>query len=779
MLEDIMEENKKMGLTNEEVHKRLQQFGENYIQEKPPNHLAIFLKKFWIPVAWMLEFTIFLQLILKKYDQAIVIAILLVFNAIISYFQEFHAEKVLTQLKRNLAITTRVLRDGKWQIISARYLVPGDCVHLRIGDIIPADIRLSEGNLLIDQSILTGESLPVASQAGKIVYSGATIKHGEATGEVVATAQRTYFGKSVELIKTAKPASQIPVIIFSIVRYLIVIDLVVVSCVFVFALITKMPFLQVLSFLLILLIASVPIALPATFTLATAIGAMRLAKRNVLVTHLTAIVEAASMDILCVDKTGTITKNKLKVERLKPFGHLTEDKFLYLAGLASNESTNDPIDNVILDEVKKRKILTSFPKPKQFLPFDPTNKRTEAVYDLQGSQTKIIKGAPSAILNLIQNQPNIEKDINYLAHLGYRLIAIAFAQENNELQFAGLIALSDELRNDAKARLNHLKRLGLIIRMVTGDSAATAKAVANKIGMGKKVCSADEFRTHPEKSLNCDVFAEMFPENKFKLVKLLQKKAHIVGMTGDGVNDAPALKQAQVGIAVKNSTHVARSSASIVLMEESLNGIEWAVTTSRKIFQRMLTYTLNKIVKSFNIIFFLSLGVIFTGQIIISTLLMVLLLFANDFLTMSIATDNVSFSEHPERWQISNLMLAGFTISVLILVYLFIIFFYALKVMRLSFPELQTVIFLLLIYTGQGTVYLMRERKHFWNSIPGKWLVVSSLFVIVVVSILATKGILMAPISPLLNIFLLVSSFVYLLIIDFAKVKILSYFGIQ
>ena len=721
--------NSMLGLSSVEAKNRLNQYGENIVEEKQTHRLVLFAKKFWSPVPWMLEVTILLQLILRKYDEAIIIVALLLFNALLSFFQEERANKVLALLRHHLAIKSRVYRDSHWQLVKAKELVPGDIVHLRMGDISPADIKLLSGNVSIDQSVLTGEAMPIEGVAGKIAYSGAIIKRGEATGEIIATGRNTFFGKSIELVQTAKVDSHVKHLIFKIIKYLVTIDVLLALCVFIFAIVTKFPIMEILPFILILIVASIPVALPATFTLATALGAIRLTKLGVLVTHLTAIEEAATMDVLCIDKTGTITENQLQLAEVKPFNHFTESEVIYYAALASDESTQDPIDRAILVEAHARNLLISLPERLNFTPFDPTIKRTEATFDLNNHSLHVIKGAPDIVATLVSNVTNISLEVTALAKNGYRILAVAAnkndgSQLENRIDLVGLIAFNDPPRRDSKSLLYKLKQYGLRILMVTGDNKTTATAIAANVGMKTQVTSAQILQSKKNSNvLKYGIFAGMFPEDKFFLVKILQSSNHIVGMTGDGVNDAPALKQSEVGIAVESATDVAKAAASIVLTQAGLSGVLSAIEVSRHIYQRMLTYILNKIIKSFEIAVFLSLGVIFTGEMIITPFLIVLLLFTNDFVTMSIATDNVSFSHKPERWRISRLMAAGGLLSFLILILSFSVFFYARNVLFLSLPQLQTLIFVLLVFTGQGTVYLIRERKHFWHSSPSRWLI--------------------------------------------------------
>lgn len=767
------------GLTSQEAQEYLLKYGRNIVEEKQANRWFLFLKKFWTPIPWMLEITIILQLILGKTDQAIIILALLIFNSLLSFFQEKRANKALMLLKHHLAIQVRVLRDSHWQLISAQELVPGDVVYLRMGDLSPADIRLVDGRLLIDQSVLTGEAMPVEGEVGTIAYAGSMVKRGEATGEVIATGKNTFFGKSAELIQRAKVRSHIKDIIFTVVKYLIIIDVILAVVVFIYAILAQLPITDIIPYVLILLVASIPIALPATFTLATALGAMQLAKHGVLVTHLLAIEDAATMEVICCDKTGTITQNQLQVAMLRSFAPYSEEKLLYLAALVCDEATQDPIDKAILSTARSRDLMTSIPLRVEFIPFDPTYKYAEAVYMLNDKKVRLIKGLPDVIEKLLLEPPNLKEAIYEMAKKGYRVLAIAMSTSENSFKLVGLIALHDPPREDSASFVKALKELGLRIIMVTGDGMATAKTIAAKVGIGNRVCSARRLQVADANIFDCDVFANMFPEEKFNLVRAIQKENHVVGMTGDGVNDAPALKQAEVGIAVSNATDIAKAAASIVLTYPGLSGILSAVKTSRCIYQRMVTYILNKIIKSFEIAIFLSLGVILTGDFIITPLLIVLLLFANDFVTMSIATDNVSFSHKPAKWKISNLMLSGGIMAFLMLLLSFSVFYVGHDILRLSLPQLQTLVFVMLVFKGQGNVYLIRERKHFWNSVPGKWLLLSSLLDIAVVSLLAINGILMAPIEAGLIIELAIAIIAYLFIIDFLKVRIFAYLNVS
>lgn len=765
------------GLTSDEATQRLAQYGPNTVTEERPHPLRALLRKFWAPVPWMLEATIGLQIVLGKLDEAAIIAVLLIFNAVLSFVQENRANRALALLKSRLAVQARVFRDGRWQLIAAQGLVPGDIVHLRMGDLSPADIRVLEGETLLDQSALTGESLPTEAGAGTTAYAGAVVKRGEATGEVTATGSRTYFGKTAELVRTAKTVSHLQLNILTIVKYLVVLDLILVAAVLVYARATGMPLADTIPFALILLVASVPVALPATFTLATALGALELAQRGVLVTRLSAIEEAAAMDVLASDKTGTITQNQLAVAALHPFSPHSEDELLRFAALACDDATQDPIDLAILNAARSRGLLQNVPHRLQFIPFDTASKRSEALFEQEGQTLRVLKGAPAVMVALDSEAPDSSAEVERLSAGGYRVLAVA-AETAGGLHLAGLVALQDPPREDSRALVQNLRDLGVRVVMVTGDGLATARAVAAEVGIGDRACAAEALRGEIGNAVQaCDIFAGVYPEDKFRLVQALQRGGHVSGMTGDGVNDAPALKQAEVGIAVSNATDVAKAAASIVLTNPGLTDVLAAVEVSRRIYQRMLTYTLNKIIKTLEIAVFLSVGVMLTGVFVITPLLIVLLLFTNDFVTMSIATDRVSFSRQPERWRIPTLILTAGLLAALILVLSFSVFFAGRDWLHLPLAQLQTLIFVMLVFTGQGNVYLVRERCHFWHSRPGRWLVLASVLDIALVSVLATQGILMTAISPAVVGGLLVVVVLYLVAVDFLKIRIFRYFS--
>jgi len=724
----------------------------------------------------MLEATIVLELILRKDLEAAIIGALVVFNALLSFFQESRAQGALALLRSRLAVRARVMRDGTWGLLPAQDLVPGDLIHLRMGDLVPADVRLLDGTLLLDQSVMTGESLPVDAGPGKAAYAGSMVKRGEADSEVTVTGARTYFGKTAELVRSARTASHLQTVILTIVKYMVALDGALVAVLLVYSQAVGMPLREMLPFALILLVASVPVALPATFTLATALGALELARRGVLVTRLSAIEEAAAMDVLCSDKTGTITQNRLTLAATQPYPPYTEEELLRLACYASDEATQDPIDLAIFAAAKGRNVDGAVLGRLRLIPFDPATKLAEAVVKGRTAAWRVLKGAPAAVGARLAEAVDFAADVERLGAQGSRVLAVA-AGADNRLTLAGLLAFQDPPREDSRTLISNLSNLGVRTMMVTGDGLATAKTIAAQVGIGGRACSAEDLRRDVQGALECNLFAGVFPEDKFELVRTLQHRGHIVGMTGDGVNDAPPLKQAEVGIAVAAATDVAKAAASLVLTDEGLTDMVAAVETSRRIYQRMLTYTLNKIVKTVEIALFVSIGVMLTRAFVITPALIVLLLFTNDFVTMSISTDHVSFSTRPDRWRIATLMVAGGILGGFILILSFGLFMFGRQFLGLPLRQLQTLVFITLVFTGQGTVYLVRERSHFWHSAPSGWMLLSSIADIVVVSALAIGGILMAPLSPAVVGLVLGCCVGYLCALDFVKVAVLKSFA--
>ncbi len=762
------------GLDSEEVSRRRVRSGYNEVVEKRPPAVWLLLKKFWAPVPWMLEATMALQVVMGKQDEAIIIGVLLVFNALLGFVQEGRASRALALLRQRLEIKVRVRRDGHWQLLPSRELVPGDRVHLRMGDMVPADILLTDGNLQIDQSVLTGESLPVEAGAGSTARAGSVVQRGEASGDVVATGTATGFGKTAELVRGARTASHLETLIFTIVRYLVVVDIALAVCMLAYAWLTGMPLTDILPFALMLLVASVPVALPATYTLATALGALELARNGVLVTRLSAIEEAASMDVLASDKTGTLTMNHLTLTRLRPAAKSDEAALLRLAAMASDEATQDPIDLAILAVARDRQALDNMPQRTRFVPFDPATKRSEADYLLPEGAMRVMKGAPATIMHMLAEPAELAAEVESQGADGARVLAVAVAEPGQALRLAGLLALQDPPREDSARLVASLREFGVRVMMVSGDGAATSRAVAGQVGIGNRVCPPEQLpQALAGDASGYDVFARVLPEDKFRLVQALQRSGAVVGMSGDGVNDAPALKLAEVGIAVSSATDVAKAAASLVLTRPGLVDVLAAVETSRRIYQRMVTYILNKIMKTIEIAIFLSFGFMLTGTFVVTPRLVVLLLFTNDFVTMSIASDRVTAPARPQHWNVPRLLAGAGALAAMVLVLSFSVFLLGRDVFHVPLARLQTLIFAMLVFTGQGNVYLVRERDHFWRSRPGGWLILASVLDILLVCLLASQGLLMTAVPLAWLAMLLVVVVIYLLLVDQVKVSVL------
>lgn len=766
------------GLTTAEAAERLRRYGPNEIPEQREHWWLSLLREFWAPVPWMLEIAIMLTVVLGRQADAIIISFLLVFNAIVSFVQQNRAKNALALLRKRLAVNARARRDGQWGLVAARELVPGDIIHLRVGDIVPADTHLEAGDILVDQSALTGESVPVEAAAGSLVYSASVVERGEATGEVTAIGGRTFFGKTAQLVTTARTATHLEDIIMSIVRYLIAVDAVLVVVILAYAWLAGISLATVLPFALVLLIASVPVALPATFTIAQALGSLELNKEGVLITRLSAVEEAASMDVLCVDKTGTVTENRLSVGEMRAYPPFDNRQILELGALASDAASQDPIDLAILQAQKSESALSSYTRL-SFVPFDPSTKRTEALVQKDGAEVRVVKGMPQIVATLTVGQPEgFSSDFDALSARGYRVLAVAAGTED-AMRLVGLIGLADQLRPDSAALIKKLRGLGISIKMITGDSIATARAIGSQLGIAGRACTAADLKdTSPDSIEECDIYAGVFPEDKYNLVRSLQAAGHSVGMTGDGVNDAPALKQAEVGIAVSSATDVAKSAASIVLTDPGLLNIVSAIQSSRRIYQRMLTYTLNKIIKTIQVSIFLAVVLLVARYFAVTPFLVILLLFANDFVTMSIATDSVGYSFKPDHWHVRDLVASAGLLALMTLAESFLVLYLAMNIFQLSLPQTQTIVFAMLVFSGQATVYLVRQRGHFWGSWPSRWLAAASAVDVAGVSVLASRGLLMAAVALPFVLMTLGIAIAFVFLMDPLKVAVFKRFGL-
>jgi H+-transporting ATPase len=732
------------GLTTEEARRRLEEFGPNATLETGPAPWRRALGNFWAPVPWMLEAAIVLQFALGEYVEAAVIAVLLAFNAALGFLQESRAQATLDALKSRLALVAAARRDGAWRTIPVAELVPGDIVKLSLGGVVGADVRLIRGEILLDQSTLTGESLPIEGGPGLQTYAGALVRRGEAVAQVTATGPRTRFGRTAELVSAAYVASSQQKAVLRVVRNLAVFNGAVVLVQTAYALAIGMGVTEVVPLVLTAILAAIPVALPATFTLATAFGARALARQGVLPTRLSAVDEAATMDVLCADKTGTLTRNELAVAAVRAMQGFDEPRVLALAALASSDGGQDPVDAAIRS-ASLRAPVADPPKLTRFTPFDPANKMSEAsATDSHGDPMRIVKGAFAKVSGLAQSAPiAASAAADELEAQGFRVLAVA-AGPPSAMQLAGLIALSDPPRPESAALVAELLAMGVHTVMVTGDAPATAAIVAREVGLAGPVCPPGPL---PDKLGPGDfaVFAGVFPEGKFNIVKAFQKVGHTVGMCGDGANDAPALRQAQMGIAVSTATDVAKSAAGIVLTAPGLGGIVAAVREGRVTFQRILTYTLRSMTGKIAQMLFLTVGLMMTGHAILTPMLMVVVMTTGDFLAMSSTTDNVRPSAKPNSWRIDNLTIAGIALALGDLMFCSGVLAIGAFGLNLGVGALQTLAVVTLVSSSQAVLYVVRERRRLWSSRPSLWFILSSIADLMIVATLASRGILMSP----------------------------------
>ncbi len=648
----------------------------------------------------MIEAALLLSAILQHWEDFWVIFLMLTLNAGVGFWQQYQADNAIEALRSKLALTARVLRDGKWKTIPARVLVPGDIVLIKLGNIIPADMKLLAGEyLMVDQSTLTGESLPVDKKVGEEVYSGSIARLGEMIGIVTGTGMNTYFGRTAKLVETAKTTSHFQKAVLKIGNFLIRLTFVLVVIILIVTHLRGDPFLHTLLFALILTIAAIPVALPAVLTVTMAVGALELAKMKAIVSRLSSIEEMAGIDVLCSDKTGTLTKNQLTMGDPIIIEATGKEELLLAAALASERNSEDVIDQAIIQALSPSIHLERY-KTTQFIPFDPKHKRSEALIECDHSSFHVSKGAPQVMLELV-GKPEIthqvECDVDRLASKGYRALGVARKEQGGAWQYLGIIALFDPPRDDTADTIKAAQKMGLEIKMLTGDHGSIAKEIAGKIGLGTNIISASsvfkEKTDNPRQLETLDGFSEVFPEHKFKIVKLLQSIGHIVGMTGDGVNDAPALKQADVGIAVGGSTDAARAAAALILTENGLSVITQAIAVARKIFERMNSYATFRIAETIRVLLFISMSIVIFNFYPVTAIMIVLLAILNDFPIMMIAYDHVPVAPFPVRWNMRRVLTISTTLGIIGVIETFILFYIAKDYFELSLPMIQTFIF--------------------------------------------------------------------------------------
>ena len=774
------------GLTQEEAQKRLIQYGPNEIEEKKTNPFLKFLTYFWGPIPWMIEAAVILSAVAKHWPDFGIILVLLLANAFVGFWEEHQAGNAIEALKAKLAIKARVKRDGKWINPAARNLVPGDVIRLRLGDIVPADARLLEGDPVeVDQSALTGESLPASRKQGEAVFSGSIIRQGEIGALVYATGTNTYFGKTAQLVQEAHTVSHFQKAVLKIGNYLIILAVVLVALIITVALFRGDPILTTLQFALVLTVAAIPVAMPTVLSVTMAVGARLLAKKEAIVSKLVAIEELAGVDMLCADKTGTLTQNKLTLGDPFSVNNITTDQVILYGALASRTDNYDTIDLAVLGGLKDKDLLKDYDLV-HFQPFDPVHKRTEATVKAKdGKEFKVTKGAPQVILELSADAGKVKDAVNKavddFAVRGFRSLGVAYSTGEGKWQFVGVLPLFDPPREDAKTTIATALTMGVKIKMVTGDALAIARETAKKLEMGTNILDASslgdakkkETEAVAESIVKADGFAQVFPEHKFHIVDVLQKHGHIVGMTGDGVNDAPALKKADCGIAVSDATDAARAAAAIVLLKSGLSIIIDAIKESRRIFQRMNSYAIYRIAETLRVLLFMTLSILVFNFYPVTAVMIVMLALLNDGAILSIAYDNVHYKDQPEAWNMRMVLGISTVLGVIGVVSAFGLFYLGEKVFHIDREHIQTLMYLKLSVAGHLTIFLTRTRGPFWSIRPARILWIAVLGTQIIATLIAVYGLFMTPLGWGWALFVWGYAMLWFLLND--RLKLLAY----
>ncbi|HKI74156.1 MAG TPA: plasma-membrane proton-efflux P-type ATPase [Pseudomonadales bacterium] len=774
------------GLSQSEAETRLSQYGPNEIEERKANPLLKFLSYFWGPIPWMIEAAVVLSAVARHWPDFDIILLLLLANAVVGFWEEHQAGNAIAALKGKLAIRARVKRNGGWVTCPARELVPGDVIRLRLGDIVPGDARLLDGDPIeVDQSALTGESLPATRKAGEAVFSGSIVRQGEIAAMVYATGGSTYFGKTAQLVQEASTISHFQRAVLRIGNYLIILALALVTMIITVALFRGDPILTTLQFALVLTVAAIPVAMPTVLSVTMAVGARLLATKEAIITRLAAIEELAGVDVLCSDKTGTLTQNKLTLGDPFSINGITDEQVILNAALASRSDNKDTIDLAVLGGLIDDQALTAY-EVTHFQPFDPVRKRTEATAkSADGKEFKVTKGAPQVILALSSNaaqvKPAVEQAVNSFAARGFRSLGVARADQGGAWQFLGVLPLFDPPREQAKATIATAREMGVNVKMVTGDALAIARETAAKLGLGKNILDASGFgdtRQHEAALLaesieKADGFAQVFPEHKFHIADVLQQRGHIVGMTGDGVNDAPALKKADCGIAVSGAADAARAAASMVLMTSGLSVIIDAIKESRKIFQRMNSYAIYRIAETLRVLLFMTLAILIFNFYPLTAVMIVMLALLNDGAILSIAYDAVHYKNKPEAWNMRMVLGVATVLGAVGPVAAFGLFYLGDRVYHLDRPHLQTLMYLMLSVAGHLTIFLARTRGPFWSIRPARILLLAVFGTQLLATWIAVYGLFMTPLGWDWALFVWGYALAWFLVSD--GVKLLAY----
>jgi H+-transporting ATPase len=715
------------GLSSEQARTRLERYGANAIEERRRSVLAELASFFWGPIPWMIEVAGLLSGVLRHWDDVAIISVLLVVNAGVGFWQEHTASDAVATLKRQLALRATVRRDGRWCDLDAAGLVPGDVVRVHLGDIVPADIRLLDGDYLqVDQSALTGESLPVEKRRGDPAYSGSVAVQGDVTGVVTLTGSKTYFGRTARLVEAAQPVSHFQQAVLTIGDYLIWLSLALVAVLIIVELSRGAKLITLVQFALILTVAAIPVAMPAVLSVTMAVGAVALSRMKAIVTHLESIEEMAGIDVLCSDKTGTLTENRLTLGD-PVVVEASDPAAVILAGaLASQLEAGDAVDRAVVSGLADPADLASYHQV-GFVPFDPVNKRSSAEVTRDGGTFTVTKGAPQVVLSLCDPDPGTAARaadaVQRLAASGRRTLGVARRDGDGRWRFLGLLPLADPPRADSAETIHNATEHGIRVKMLTGDNTAIAVEIARRVGLGDAILPAGELLGHDvrqqlsdtalERIEASDGFAEVFPEDKYAIVKALQAKGHIVGMTGDGVNDAPALRQADTGVAVSGATDAARSAADLVLTAPGLAVIVSAIERARIIFERMNSYAIYRVTETIRIVLFVVATIVAFNFYPITAILIILLALFNDLPIMTIAVDNTPLDPEPVRWDMHRVLSVSTVLGVVGVIETFVILLLAERWLHLDIEQIQSLVFLKLAVAGHLTLFVARSRGPF------------------------------------------------------------------
>lgn len=772
------------GLSSQEAQNRLITYGLNEVIEEKVSSVRKFFNFFWGPIPWMIEIALLLSILIQEWEEFAVIFVLLIINGLVGFYQEYTADNTIDLLKEKLSYKADVIRDGEWIEIPSKDIVPGDIVRVSIGDIIPADIKLiSDDYITVDESALTGESLPLDKKIGDLAYSGSIVQRGNMHGLVISTGSNTYFGKAAELVTHAKQKSHLEEAVIKIGDYLIILDGLMVSLIFIAGLFRHQSLFDILGFSLVLTIASIPVAQPAVLSVTMTVGATALAKMKAIVSKLTAIEEIASMDVLFSDKTGTLTRNKIIIAEIVPYNKYTREDVLLYAALSSLKKDSDPIDQAIFDMITESKTISNKLKRYKtikFDPFDPVRKSTAAEIEYNGTHHfKVSKGAPQVIISNMGKDKILKKDVtndvDNFAEKGYRSLGIAKTNEAGSWIFVGLITLYDVPRKTSKETIKKAESMGINVKMVTGDHVAIARQTAKEIGLGTNILLPASFINKTDSKAGklvdeADGFAEVFPEHKYHLVDILQMQNKIVGMTGDGVNDAPALKKANVGIAVANAVDAAKSAADIVFTQPGLSVIINAIKESYKIFHRMKSYSIYRVAETIGILIFTAMTILIFNIYPITALMLVFIALLDDIPVMTIAYDRTEQVNNPQRWNMSQILSMSTFLGIIGVASSFILFYIGLSILHLNLAVLQSLIFLKLVVAGHLTMFVTRNSGHFWSVRPSAILFWSVILTDVFATLIVVYGILLTPIGWLLALLVWIYSLAVFIIQDQLKI---------